>query len=117
MEYDKRLADKYDDALVEELKNYVFNENTKCKNAELMYPNDYGIFLDFLNKKVSTDEFIEYMDNDWYASCKECYFYDSHKTDNETYTGYWSWLAAAILKMMAINNAACRFIPSDLIYS
>ena len=68
-----------------------------------------------LENKISTEKFIEYMDKTWYDSCKDFSFYDAHNNKNKTYTGYWCWLAAAVLKIRSINNVSGKYIPTEVI--
>jgi hypothetical protein len=108
-------CDKYDDKLIYELKRHVFRENNQYEKTPLKYPDHYKIFCDFIDNKIMKSEFIEFMDNQWYDTCKECSFYDSHKNDKRTYTGYWCWLAAAIIKMKSIKDISGIYIPTEVI--
>lgn len=69
------------------------------EGKQLIYNSNYEPFYQFLNDTLSADDFIRYINDEWYSSCKDLYWYDSLKSDNETYVGYWCWLAAAILKV------------------
>ena len=105
----------YDDKLVYQLKEYIFGDNKKSNNTCLKYPDHYKPFYDFIDKTIKTSEFVKFMDNQWYDTCKDYSFYDSHKNDKKTYTGYWCWLAAAIIKIKSINDVAGKYIPVDVI--
>lgn len=106
--------EEYDDPLVGKLKAY-FCEKQGAHSDALLYPNYSKPFFDFLNNVIDLKTFIKYIDEEWYDSCKDLYFYDSHKNSNQTYTGYWCWLAAAILKMKSEKAVFSSFIPTDLI--
>lgn len=80
------------------------------ESKQLSYKSNYEPFYKFLTDAISTDDFIRYINDEWYSACKDFYWYDSLKSDNETYVGYWCWLAAAILKVknFTVENI---FIP------
>ena len=105
----------YDDILISELKGYILGEKKEYDNLLLKYSDHYKLFCDFIDEKIEKSEFIEFMDNQWYDTCKDCSFYDSHKNDKKTYTGYWCWLAAAIIKMKSIKDISGIYIPTEVI--
>lgn len=76
----------------------------------LLYKANYEVFYKFLNDAISKEDFIKYITDEWYASCKDLYWYDSLKSESDTYVGYWCWLAAAILslKELSVDN---EYIP------
>jgi hypothetical protein len=100
--------------------NILTNEDvTKFENIKMIIYTSLWIvtsyFCDFIDDKIKKNEFIEFMDNQWYDTCKDCSFYDSHKNDQKTYTGYWCWLAAAIIKMKSIKDISGKYIPVEVI--
>ena len=103
---------EYDDALVDWLKG--FWDKTRAKNTALTFPENYKVFYDFISNKIKKDDFKQYMDEEWYESCKEFAFFNSHELDSKTYSGYWCWIAAAIIKIKSIDVKG-KYIPSDLI--
>lgn len=109
-------TDGFDDALVKRLKRYI-DRSYPGDNEEdtLMFPDSYKIFYDYLRNRVGTKEFIRYVDKNWYSSCKENSFYDSHTKDTKTFTGYWCWVAASVLKMKAGSKVSGKYIPYELI--
>ena len=58
--------------------------------TRILHVNDDGEFAVILNR---------YMTNEWYASQKKSAYYDSHLKNDNTYHGYWSFFAAAIVAM------------------
>ena len=68
-------------------------------DEQLLYKSNYEIFYQFLTETISEEDFMRYIINEWYSSCKELYWYDSLNSDSDTYVGYWCWIAAAILKI------------------
>lgn len=58
----------------------------------------------------------EYL-QDWYGASRREPYYDSHKK-NDSFTGYWSWEAAAITYLLDIDDSSYRgikFYPGDLV--
>ncbi|MEO7497258.1 MAG: PoNe immunity protein domain-containing protein [Massilia sp.] len=54
---------------------------------------------------------------EWYEASRRESYYDSHK-NNSTFSGYWSWEAAAITLVLQIDDAGYRdatFYPADLV--
>lgn len=104
----KSIRPSFDvDALLELL---LYGDTDK---KELNFPDYYQVFLDYMNENVSTDYFIDYIANKWYSSSYNLYWYESLDNENNTYVGYWCWLAAAILKNKRITlKEKPNYIPS-----
>ena len=62
-----------------------------------------------LDKVFSSEEkesaMMEYLDK-WYNAHKDYSWFNSHKGDQDTYCGYWSFEAAAIAKKLKLNEAS-----------
>ena len=105
---------EYDDALVVKLKKKLgISLNEDLDN--LKFPNRYSIFDNYLDEKINAVQFISYLDEKWYDTCSDDYFYDSHNKGTNTYVGYWCWLAAAILKIKTSSVVKGKYIPFELI--
>lgn len=113
---------------IKELKSIKGNENLNdgfilaltnypdISKKTLNYADYYQPFFDFLSGKSSRDSFIKYMASSWYESNKEFAWYDSDKSTEDIYTGYWCWIAAACLKLRKEEtDGVVSFIPYDLI--
>lgn len=64
------------------------------------------------------DLLLDYVETKWYDNCKELAWYDSHTSGQDTYTGYWSFIAAAIIKICKFDKDSFEksvYIPVDLI--
>lgn len=108
-----------DDSLVYTLCNFISsNEIKKSSDDNLKYYNLYHVFMDALFNRISCDDFILFLNNDWYGLNKDMYWFDSHKSDNNTYTGYWCWLGGAISKILNYPTSKicnCKYIPKDVL--
>lgn len=83
---------------------------------ELRFKEYYGQFCNYLEGFIGLIEFEKYMNEEWYKSSEGMYWYDSHKSTEDVYTGYWSWLAAACLKVKKEGeHGTVQFIPYDVI--
>lgn len=55
---------------------------------------------------------------DWYSVHKDAYWYDSHKSQNDTYCGYWCFEVPALLKIFRIDDSFCSnadYYPNDFV--
>ena len=105
------------DALMQSLLSHIVKKASDKKISVLAYPDTYSSFYDFLEEKISEKELLDFVSTKWYASCKDVYWYDSHKSKENTYAGYWCWLAAAVLKIKNghfSTEISCKYFPSDL---
>lgn len=111
----------FDDVLVLILKDYIKNKSLTPLAGNLQYPSLYKEFVDvFYNAslELSSQKLLQFTSNHWYGLNTEAWWYDSHKSPNNTYVGYWCWLAAAIIKIKGMDVkyfSGCNYIPIDLI--
>lgn len=103
------------DALVCALKNHVESSVALAETDALLFPKDYGVFYHYIQGSVNLDSFLAYMEEEWYASCGDFAWFDSHKSVENIYVGYWSWLAGAVLKMNSVQVTDKRYIPCALL--
>lgn len=102
---DKSLAENYmNDRVVNMLLNSDNNNND-------FYPSEYKVFSDYLEDKISTSELKKYMSENWYYTCKDLYWYNSHLSDEKTYSGYWCWIAGACLKLKNETDILMDYVP------
>ena len=64
-----------------------------------------------LDKVFSTSDketaLLEYLDG-WYKNHSEYSWYDSHKSNTDTYSGYWSFEATAISIILGLDESKLR---------
>lgn len=106
---------KFDDALTRKMKDYILSGAYSTCKASLEYESHYQVFDEYLNGELDLKEFLKYMENGWYNSCTDFAFFDAHKNIENVYTGYWCWLAAAVLKMNAVTEVVSSYIPVELL--
>lgn len=104
---------RYDDDLVSKLKKALGSSAT----GEGVKYKSYKTFDDMLDDKISSEEFLNYVNNNWYEDSSDRYWYDSHNSNENTYTGYWCWVGAAVAQIKNIDTTGSKYIPSELINS
>lgn len=60
-----------------------------------------------------------YLRQEWYDIHRECVWYNTHKSKQNLYDGYWSFEAGAIAKIKKIDDANMKnlaFYPYDLVH-
>lgn len=101
--------------MTEFLRGFLKNGEILNTESKLLYADYYIVFYQYATGQTDFTEFSAYMNNRWYDSNEAMYWYDSHKKKEDVYTGYWCWLAAALMK---IRKATCKdvsYVPVDLI--
>lgn len=83
----------------------------KSGSSEIRYPDYYDSFYLFLTDNISLNDFIQFMNDEWYKKNTEMSWYDSLNSNQETYVGYWCWLAGACVKIKGYQNCNCEYIP------
>jgi hypothetical protein len=72
-----------------------------------------------LDSKKDAEVLIkEFLEKDWYKKHKDAGWYNSHKSKNNIYFGYWSFESAAITCIMDLDDNSYRdneFYPKDLV--
>lgn len=107
---------EYDeDALVSALKSMLQKRELDTGSSHLLFAEIYGVFYQYITGNVDTQSFLRYMEEEWYRSCSSFSWYDSHKSAENVYVGYWSWLAGAVLKNKVVTVTDKRYIPCDLL--
>lgn len=103
------------DALVSVLKNILQKNDLSTNSDDLLFPEIYEVFYQYIRGNVDKGKFLKYMEEEWYDSCKDFSWYDSHKSNENIYVGYWAWLAGAVLKINKVVVTDRRYIPCDLL--
>ncbi|CAA6801588.1 MAG: Unknown protein [uncultured Sulfurovum sp.] len=65
-------------------------------------------------QKLMKEDYLRY----WYFSQQALYWHDRHKRNIDIYTGYWSFEAAAITKILGLDDSSYRdnkYYPKDMI--
>jgi hypothetical protein len=70
------------------------------------------------DKNKQIELLAEYIKNTWYASNKDSAWYDSHKSREDIYVGYWCFEGLALAVALGLETrklSGIEYIPDDLI--
>ena len=116
---EKLLYEEFDDYLANVLIKRIDSTWNMCGvNFEF---NIYDCLKQLLEneKDVACENLKSYLQKEWYEIHRECAWYDSHKSKNNVYYGYWSFEAGAIAKILNINDENLKntpYYPYDLVH-
>jgi len=109
------------DILLEGFRNYLegkgFVYSAKSFEFEEVYKG-LSTIVSQSDKGKQVEFLADYIQNTWYDSNKESAWYNSHKSKEDTYVGYWCFegLALAVALGLDINKLnGINYIPKDLI--
>ena len=89
-------------------------------NTKINPPIEFEKIAPIKNAKTMEEQkkiVKQYLDS-WYELNKEAYWFDSHKSKNNTYFGYWSFESAAVVKLLGLdknNFKENQYFPYDII--
>ena len=92
------------DKLLNMFANYLLEENV-IWSGNFAIEKIYNELNSIFDKGADISKvLLEYIEN-WYENRKEAAWYDSAKSNNDTYVGYWCFECAALAKIMKIDDA------------
>ena len=68
---------------------------------------------------ITSQEILSYLNDYWYSSNSEEAWYDSHKSKDNLYYGYWCYEIGAVVKALGIEDSQFKnqvYYPYDLIH-
>lgn len=89
---------EFDDDLIKILKASIAKEQPTLTDT-LNYPEYYGVFKEYYLGNIGFNELMDYIDNKWYWSSKEFYWFQSHMREDDIYVGYWCYIASAVIRI------------------
>ena len=92
------IPKEYDDDLSRILHNFIDKSNNEL-TGHLYDDRYYSKFVEYCNGDLTFDELMDYVTKKWYKSSMGFYWYDSHLKDYDVYTGYWCYVASAVIKI------------------
>lgn len=117
---EKLISENFNDYLVNVLLNKI-DPAWKNNGIEFEFKGVYDCLKPILNnhEKKDCELLKEYLQEKWYEIHRECAWYDSHKSNKDTYYGYWSFEAGAIAKMLNLDDEKLKdapYYPYDLVH-
>lgn len=78
---------------------------------------DLKVVLETNQSEVALDALKTYLDSKWYVGHDDMGWYESHVLQEDTYSGYWSFESAALVKIKKLNDSCLSensYYPYDL---
>ena len=116
----KLLCEKFDDYLVNSLIRKI-DSTWEKKGVSFEFVGIYDCLKEISesNQEIACEELKEYLQTKWYEIHKECAWYDSHKSKQSIYYGYWSFEAGAVAKILGLDDSTLKdmpYYPYDLVH-
>lgn len=94
------------------------------QSEQLLFPVPYQSLLEVIklaatDKHKSVERLRQYLEKEWYTGHSDSGWYDSHKSKEDTYAGYWSWESAALVKILQLDDQLLkgqRYYPYDILH-
>ncbi len=87
-------------------------------DVPLLFQSEFeGLKIAIANK--DTGAVAKYIKKDWYELHKDCGWYNSHKSKQNVYKGYWCFEVAALVKKYGIDDESFKdydYYPYDLVH-
>lgn len=113
------IKDGLKDFLIDTL-IHSFDEEWQVTTQEFTNPIPYQelkIVLETNQGEVALNALKTYLDSKWYVGHDDMGWYDSHILQEDTYSGYWSFESAALVKIKKLNDSILSeniYYPYDL---
>ena len=117
----KITESSYEDYLVDRFLCY-FDSNRKPSVHIFRWKNSYEPLQNVMESSDGAEAVSllkTYLEKQWCNIHRGCAWYGSHKNDKVTYYGYWSFEAAAVVKMCGLDDSLLRgqeYYPYDLVH-
>lgn len=96
---------------------YIFDNSSEANYENLIKQlnlmKDFKIYNELFKYASSNNcenEIKVFMNEKWYDLCSDFSWYESHKNNNDTYVGYFSFVASAIIKHNKIDSKNIKYI-------
>lgn len=90
--------------------------------SEFFHVNErYGVLKEIINetdKVIAQKKLKHFLETKWYQSFKDTPLYNQHNNPHNIYVGYWCFQAAAITKIMKLDDSSYRdnqYYPKDIL--
>lgn len=77
---------------------------------EIPYKSLYSV-INASNKEESLSHLKNYLIKEWYQGHKDTGWYDTHKSSEDIYSGYWSFESGAIAKILELDDHILKDVP------
>lgn len=116
-------SDNVKDKLYEFIISAKIATRSKIENESYKYGWElYGKLREAIetSDKLKATELVKtFLEKDWYKEHKNSGWYNSHTNKHNTYSGYWSFESAAVVKIMGLDDSSFidqQYYPKDLVH-
>lgn len=116
-------SDNVKDKLYEFIISSKIASRSKIENESYKYGFElYGKLRQAIgtDDKSKASELVKtFLEKDWYKEHKNSGWYNNHTNKHNTYSGYWSFETAAVVKIMGLDDSAFinnQYYPKDLVH-
>ncbi len=78
----------------------------------LLWPDAYEPLYQCFKKESYRNEQLKVFMTQWYKKMGDTYWYNNHKSRQDTYFGYWCFEAAAVAKILDIDDSELKDHPN-----
>ena len=88
--------------------------------GSLVFPTVYGSLKEAVEEKdpIKASALVKrYLEKEWYQKHRQAYWHDIHKSAHTAFFGYWSFEAAAVVKIAGIDDGSFQdnqYYPKDM---
>lgn len=89
------------------------------QKKEISYQKSCMEYFNTLAKEENKEEVLYLEIGMWYQHHKDAYWYNSHKSKNNTYYGYWCFEIGALVKIFGLDDSRIKeneYYPYDLVH-
>ena len=93
-------------------------ENESYKYGWVLYGKLREV-IGIKDKSRATELVKHFLEEDWYREHRQSGWYNSHTNKHNTYSGYWSFETAAVVKIMELDDSSFidnQYYPKDLVH-
>jgi hypothetical protein len=96
------------------------DKNRKISN-KIMFKNPYKTIIEIIESGTKNAEIRlkKYLSKEWYRGHKDSYWHNNHKSNYNTYFGYWSFESGALVKILGLDDSSLKgmsYYPYDMVH-
>ena len=115
--------DNHEDFLIDFLISYLFS-SWKGQSKKFMYNRPYQataeiVSLSQTDKVKGLERLKKYLTKEWYRGHSDSGWHDSHKSEWNIHTGYWSFESGALVKILGLDDSSLKgmqYYPYDMVH-
>jgi hypothetical protein len=111
---------KISDGLLDSI--IAFKRQNYPVSEKVIFPRPYQKIFQLINEDDNSNslaQLINYVEKEWYKGHSDSYWFNSHKSQNNTYFGYWSFESGVVAKILNLNDTKLKnvvYYPYDMVH-